>query len=73
MGLQHRRKARPRLQGASIIALLALGAACRIGSTPLTSVIAVPAPDRALGRENDHRIALYAGQSVKRGQRLIIC
>ena len=33
----------PKLQGASIIACPALGAACRIGSTPLTNVIAVPA------------------------------
>src|ERR1022692_2318577 len=35
----------PRLQGASIMAWPALGAACRIGSTPLTSWIAVPASE----------------------------
>jgi hypothetical protein len=32
------------LHGESNAALLALGAACRIGSTPLTRVIAVPTP-----------------------------
>ena len=32
------------LQGVSIAALLAPGAARRIGSTPLTSVITVPTP-----------------------------
>jgi hypothetical protein len=32
----------PKLQGASIIAWLPLGAACKIGSTPLSNVIAVP-------------------------------
>lgn len=32
------------LQGVSIAALLAPGAACRIGSTPLTSVMTVPTP-----------------------------
>src|SRR4029077_19650668 len=33
-----------RLQGASIMAWAALGAACKIGSTPLNRVIAVPDP-----------------------------
>jgi hypothetical protein len=32
------------LHGASIAALLALGAACRIGSMPLTKVTTVPTP-----------------------------
>src|SRR5271165_3258324 len=37
----------PRLQGASIMAWLPLGAACRIGSTPLNNLMTVPPPGRA--------------------------
>ena len=35
----------PRLHGASIIAWLALGAACRIGSTPLNNLTTVLPPE----------------------------